>query len=77
MKTIATAISVHTESGERYLFCEEDGFTEEGLIKFLREQLGDEYPWISDWDIVGLNWDSGTIDPYIVWKDLQEELDRQ
>jgi hypothetical protein len=77
MKTIATAIYVRTESGDGYLFCEEDGFTAEGLIKFLRDALYTEYAWIANFDIVALNWDEDTLDINAVWEDIQKELDKQ
>ncbi len=75
-KCMATAIYVHTESGDDYLFCEEDGFTSESLIKFLKDKMGDEFPWIGMLFIKGLNWDSDSLDLHPVWYEIGQELDK-
>lgn len=75
-KVFATAISGRTESGDAFLFIEEDGFTELGIIEVLKSNLGTEYPWVAEFNIEGLNWDSSVIDEEAIWKDISEALDK-
>jgi len=73
---IATAVFVHTESGDDYLFIEQDGFTPESLVQYLKGKMEDEFPWIGMLYIKGLNWDSTTCDLNPVWEVISNELDK-
>ncbi len=72
----ATAVSVRTESGDYYLWCEEDGFTSESLTKFLKEKLGDEFPWVNSIEIDALGWDKSTLSINKVFGAVYAELDK-
>ncbi len=43
----STAIYVKTESGDDYLFSRSRSFTDQELCDTLKENLGDEFPYIS------------------------------
>lgn len=48
---MAIAISVKSESGDDYLYCEENISTTDEIINFLKEQLGGEFTYISKVDV--------------------------
>ena len=64
----ATAINVTMLDGNEYLFCEDEGFSSESLVKFLKEQLGSEFEWIETIKAESHGWDITTLN-------LQEVLD--
>ena len=73
---IATAVFVHTEGGDDYLFVEQDGFTPESLIDFLKDKMENEFPWIGMLYIEGLNWDASMCSLGAVWGEISKELDK-
>ena len=69
----ATAINLKTLEGNDYLFCEEDGFSSESLVNFLREQLGKEFTWIEDIKVEILGWDKTTLNLQEVYNEILKE----
>ena len=50
---MATAIYARSESGDSYLYCVEKTLTTETDVQaYLKRELGDEYNYISDIDVV-------------------------
>lgn len=45
------AVSLKTESGDSYQFLKDDICVAEEMVEYIREQLGDEFAYISFWDI--------------------------
>lgn len=45
------AISLKTESGDSYLFLKDDICVAEEMIDYLRENMGSELAYVSDWNI--------------------------
>jgi len=74
--TVATAVAVGTSSNDHYYYCVEDGFSAESLIKFLKDELGEEFPWISFLNVEPLNWDKSTLDINKVFNSIYTELDK-
>ena len=73
---VATAISIKTESGDDYLFLQEDGFSVESMIDFLKKELGDEYPWISSIHFATVGWNSSKLDISKVFANIYAEVDK-
>ena len=73
---MATAIFIYVESGDDHLFCVEDGFSSESLIKFLKDKMKDEFQYIEMLYIKGLNWDETTCDLHPVWYEISKELNK-
>ncbi len=72
----ATAIAIGTSSNDHYYYCVEDGFSAESLVKFLKDKLGDEFPWINFLNVEPLNWDKSTLDIDEVFDEVYKEMDK-
>lgn len=75
MKNEATSIHIITESSDHYNYLEEIEFTTESLIDWLKEQLGDEFAYISNISIQTLGYDEDNIDLKSVYKAIDKALE--
>ena len=74
--SIATAISVTTQSGDSYLFCEDDGFSSDSLVKYLKDTLADEFIWIDRINVEAHGWDVNTLNIDEVLDVVYKEMDK-
>jgi len=70
----STAISVTTESSDHYLFLEPRELNRDTLIEVLKNELGDEFNWISDFTIESSGYDFPEKDESEAWDIVQEHF---